>query len=103
MTEQWLMESYLNVPSVSMYRHFPSPPPMSNGSWHVTARVWHIWLLPVLNSPNISVMEPVSTPPARSVSSCFEPVVMDISSLRRWCISVAVVNPIGTSFCTDWC
>ena len=23
---------------------------------------------------------------------------MEISSLRRWCISVAVVNPIGTSF-----
>lgn len=49
------------------------------------------------NSPNTSVMEPVSIPPARSVSSCLEPVVMEISSLRRWCISVAVVKPIGTS------
>ena len=36
-------------------------------------------------------------PPARRVSSCLEPVVMDISSERRWCISVAVVKPMGTS------
>lgn len=42
-------------------------------------------------------MEPVSMPPARRVSSCFEPVVMEMSSLRRWCISVAVVKPMGTS------
>ena len=49
------------------------------------------------NSPKISVTEPVSMPPARSVSSCLEPVVMEISSDRRWCISVAVVKPMGTS------
>ena len=36
-------------------------------------------------------------PPARRVSSCLEPVVMEISSERRRCISVAVVKPIGTS------
>ena len=89
---------YLNVPSVSIYKHLPSPPPISNGNWQVTARVWQIWLFPVLNSPKISVIDPVSIPPARSVSSCFEPVVMEMSSLRRWCISVAVVNPMGTSF-----
>lgn len=36
-------------------------------------------------------------PPASSVSSCLDPVVIEISSLRRWCISVAVVKPMGTS------
>lgn len=36
-------------------------------------------------------------PPARRVSSCLEPVVMEISSERRRCISVAVVKPMGTS------
>jgi len=36
-------------------------------------------------------------PLARSVSRVFKPVVMEINSLRRWCISVAVVNPIGTN------
>ena len=36
-------------------------------------------------------------PPARRVSSCLEPVVMEMSSERRWCISVAVVKPMGTS------
>ena len=90
------------MPSVSINRHFPSPPPMSNGSWQVTARVWQIWLLPVRNSPKISVTEPVSMPPARRVSSCFEPVVIEINSLRRWCISVAVVKPIGTSLEAFW-
>jgi hypothetical protein len=89
----------------------PSPPPISKGSWHVTASVWQIWLFPVLNSPKISVIEPVSIPPASRVSSCFDPVVIEMSSLRRWCISVAVVKPIGTSldasassfeaFCSD--
>ena len=49
------------------------------------------------NSPKISVTEPVSMPPARRVSSCLEPVVIEISSERRRCISVAVVKPIGTS------
>ena len=36
-------------------------------------------------------------PPASRVSSCLEPVVMEMSSERRWCISVAVVKPMGTS------
>jgi hypothetical protein len=31
------------------------------------------------------------------VSRFFDAVVMEMSSLRRWCISVAVVKPIGTS------
>ena len=69
---------------------------MSKGSWQVTARVWQICDFPVRNSPKISVMEPVSMPPARRVSSCLEPVVMDINSARRSCMSVAVVKPIGT-------
>ena len=42
-------------------------------TWHVTARVWHSCVLPVLNSPNISVMEPVSIPPCNSLSNSFEP------------------------------
>ncbi len=71
---------------------------MSKGSWQVTARVWQICDFPVRNSPNISVTEPVSMPPASRVSSCLEPVVMEMSSERRWCISVAVVKPMGTSF-----
>ena len=36
-------------------------------------------------------------PPARRVSRFLEPVVIEISSERRWCISVAVVKPMGTS------
>ncbi|KAH3668955.1 hypothetical protein OGAPHI_002710 [Ogataea philodendri] len=87
----------LNVPSVSMYKHFPSPPPLSIGSWQVTARVWQSCDFPVLNSPNTSVMAPVSTPPPRSVSSCLDPVVRQISSDLLWWNSVAVVNPRGTS------
>ncbi len=47
-------------------RHLPSPPPWSIGSWHVTASVWQSCVLPVLNSPNISVMDPVSMPPCES-------------------------------------
>ena len=47
-------------------------------------------------------------PPASRVSSCLEPVVMEISSERRWCISVAVVKPMGTSLeagvgRSEWC
>ena len=34
-------------------------------AWHVTASMWQICVLPVRNSPYISVMEPDSTPPAR--------------------------------------
>lgn len=76
-----------NVPSVSMYKHFPSPPFISIGScrqpivqdviswymrgrrerdirtWQVTASWWQIWDLPVLNSPYNSVILPVSIPP----------------------------------------
>ena len=55
------------------------------------------------NSPKISVTDPVSMPPARRVSSCLEPVVMEISSERRRCISVAVVKPIGTSLDAGEC
>ena len=35
-------------------------------TWHATARVWHNWVFPVLNSPYISVSEPVSIPPANN-------------------------------------
>lgn len=66
-------------------------------TWHVTASVWHSWLLPVRNSPMSSVMAPVSIPPPRSVSSVFEPVEMHTSSDRRAWNSVAVVKPSGTS------
>ncbi|KAE9533850.1 hypothetical protein AGLY_008929, partial [Aphis glycines] len=41
----------------------------------VTAKVWQICVLPVLNSPNISVIEPVSIPPPNRRSNSFEPVV----------------------------
>ena len=71
-----------NVPSVSMNRHLPSPPPCSIGSWHVTASVWHSCVLPVRNSPNTSVSEPVSSPPPSSVSISFEPVVRCSMSAR---------------------
>ena len=40
-------------------------------TWQVTARVWHIWVFPVRNSPNISVILPVSTPPPSSLSSSY--------------------------------
>ena len=67
-------------------------------TWHVTASVWHIWVFPVRNSPKISVIEPVSIPPPRSLSSSFDPVVTWTISDRFWWNSVAVVKPIGTSF-----
>jgi hypothetical protein len=53
------------VPSVSMYSAFPSPPPWSIVIWQVTHSVWQICVLPVRNSPNISVILPVSIPPGR--------------------------------------
>lgn len=40
-------------------------------------------------------------PPPRRESSCFEPVVMQMSSERRMWNSVAVVKPIGTSLDAD--
>lgn len=64
----------------------------------MTASVWHICVFPVLNSPKISVIDPVSRPPPRSLSSSEDPVVTVMISDRRWWYSVAVENPIGTSF-----
>lgn len=87
-----------NVPSVSMYKHFPSPPPWLTGNWHVTAIVWHNCVLPVRNSPNTSVIEPVSMPPPSNLSSSRDPVVNWMISERFKWNSVAVVNPIGTNF-----
>ena len=73
---QILINWFAFIPSVSMYKHFPSPPPMSTGNWQVTAKVWQSWLLPVRNSPNNSVIDPVSMPPWRSLSNSLEPVVI---------------------------
>ncbi len=67
--------SGLNVPSVSMYKHLPSPPPTSMGNWQVTAKVWHNCVFPVRNSPKSSVRDPVSMPPCNNLSNSFEPVV----------------------------
>jgi len=36
-------------------------------TWQVTANVWHNCVLPVLNSPKISVIEPVSKPPNKNI------------------------------------
>lgn len=55
-----------NVPSVSMYRARPSPPPAVMDIWHVTHSVWQSCVFPVRNSPKSSVMEPVSMPPAQT-------------------------------------
>lgn len=67
-------------------------------TWQVTAKVWQICVLPVLNSPNISVIEPVSIPPPNRRSNSFDPVVnWMISDLLRWNI-VAEVKPSGTIF-----
>ena len=44
-------------------------------------------------------MEPVSMPPFRSLSSSFDPVVTWMICDLLKCISVAVVNPVGISFC----
>lgn len=87
-----------NVPSVSMYKHFPSPPPWLIGNWHVTANVWHNCVLPVRNSPNISVIEPVSMPPPSNLSSSREPDVRYTISALLWWKSDADKNPIGTNF-----
>lgn len=66
-------------------------------TWHVTASVWQSCVFPVRNSPNISVIEPVSMPLFSNLSSSLEPVVIWMISDRFWWNSVAVVNPIGTS------
>ena len=56
-----------------------------------------------LNSPNSSVILPVSMPPFNSLSSSLDPVVTwMICDLFR-CISVAVVKPVGTSFMASSC
>ena len=52
----------------------PSPPPLLIGNWHVTHKVWQIYVFPVLNSPNISVIDPVSMPPPNNWSRDYEPV-----------------------------
>lgn len=64
----------------------------------MTANVKHNWVFPVRNSPNISVMLPVSIPPPSSLSSSLDPVVTWTSSARFWWYSVAVEKPIGTNF-----
>jgi len=38
-------------------------------TWQVTASVWQICVFPVRNSPNISVILPVSIPPPSSLSN----------------------------------
>ncbi|TBU45120.1 hypothetical protein BD309DRAFT_956983, partial [Dichomitus squalens] len=60
--------------------------------------VWHICDFPVRNSPNSSVIAPVSMPPPRRASRFFEPVVMCTSSARRACTSVALWKPRGMIF-----
>ena len=95
-------------------------------TWQVTAKVWQSCVFPVRNSPKISVMDPVSIPPSQegrtlrfttfslspwhssnippsSLSSSFDPVVSWMISDRRWWNSVAVVNPMGTSFAASPC
>lgn len=88
------------VPSVSMYIAFPSPPPASRGSWQATQSVWQSWVLPVRNSPNTSVRDPVSIPPSRSLSSSLLPVVRAMRSWRWSKCWDAVVKPMGTSLYT---
>ena len=41
-------------------------------TWHVTHSVWHSCVFPHLNSPYISVMDPVSSPPAVVRGHCHE-------------------------------
>lgn len=81
-----------------MYMHFPSPPPWLIGNWQVTANVWHNCVFPVQNSPNTSVIEPVSMPPPSNSSNLRKPVVKYTSSvhLRWW--SDADRKPNGTYF-----
>ena len=49
--------------------------PFLCGNWHVTHNVWHIWVFPVLKSPNNSVIESLSIPPPNNLSNSDEPVV----------------------------
>ena len=52
-------------PSLSLsHRTLPFAPPMLRGSCAATQSVWQICVLPVRNSPKISVMACVSMPPA---------------------------------------
>lgn len=81
------------VPSVSTYTAFPFPPPMRNGSWHVTHSVWAICVLPVRNSPNAYVIDRLSTPPPSNWSSAVLPVEMWIIWLRCCKHTLPVIKP----------
>ena len=50
----------------------------------MTHNVWHIWVLPVLNSPNSSVIELLSNPPPSNVSNSFEPDVIRVNFFLSW-------------------
>lgn len=56
-------------------------------TWHVTHNVWHSWVLPLLNSPYISVIEPVSIPPAHQQG-------------RVWSLMAVVCRYANAGVCT---
>jgi len=78
----------------------PSAPPSEMGIWHVTQRVWQSCVLPVRNSPNTSVRDPVSIPPSRSLSNSVDPVVSVTSDFRSSRASAAVLKSMGTKVLT---
>ena len=55
------------------------------------------------NSKPTSVIDPVSTPPPRSLFNSRLPVSICIISARFTCTSLAVVKPIGTNFAASIC
>ena len=61
----------------------------------------HLLTKPVANSPKISVIDPVSTPPCNIWSRFLLPVVIRTISARRACKVVAVTNPalLPRTFC----
>ena len=44
---------------------------IGDDTWHVTHSVWQSCVLPLLNSPYISVMDPVSMPPTQALFCSF--------------------------------
>ena len=85
--------SGLNVFSVSMMMTSESSPPLSSGSVAFTASWKQTCVLQLPNSPNSSTMDWLSSPPARSSSNAWDPVVSLVTAFLLSRMSSPVSKP----------
>ena len=85
--------SGLNVFSESMMMTSESNPPISSGSVALTASWKQTCVLQLPNSPKNSMMDWLSSPPARSSSNALDPVVSLVTLLRLSRMSSPVSKP----------